>query len=211
MSAEAGIAKTTWLRQNLANMLTLVRLCALPFIVWTYGRSAPDPAWPTFVIVLIAALSDAADGLTARRLRTVSRFGRWVDPLVDRVFFFTIVAMLWYYGTLPLIAVLPLLVRDALLLALAVPFHRRTGEEPTPSRLGKAANPILVCALEGFIVNLRGLAWGFYAVGLALYVLSALLYGYHALVSIRGRATTETGTASPAARDRTSRAQRPQR
>ena len=66
-----------WIRHNLPNLLTVARLCSLPFIVWTYGLYAPDAAWPTAVIVLIAvALSDVADGYAARRLHAVSRFGQ---------------------------------------------------------------------------------------------------------------------------------------
>jgi phosphatidylglycerophosphate synthase len=185
VGVETGKAKTGWLRRNVANLLTITRLLLLPFIVWTYSLYAPGPAWPTAAIVVIAALSDTADGVTARHLHTTSRFGRWVDPLIDRIFFVTIFVTLWYYGTLPWIAVLPLLARDAVLLILAVPFHRRTGEEPTPSRLGKAANPILVCALVGFIIDLRPIAWAFYGVGATLYIVTALQYGYHALAAVR--------------------------
>jgi hypothetical protein len=147
MGTEAVTAKASCLRRNLANLLTLARLVFLPPIVRTYGLYAPGPARPTAIIVPIAALSDTADGVTARRLHATSRFGRRVDPLADRVFFVTIFATLSYCGTLPLWAVLPLLVRDAALLLLAAPpqAHRpgtyapaaRQGGEPNPGlRLG---------------------------------------------------------------------------
>ena len=183
-----------WIRHNLPNLLTVARLCSLPLIVWTYGLYAPDAAWPTAAIVLIAALSDVADGLMARRLHVTSRFGRWADPIVDRVFFFTIIATLWYYGTLPWIAVLPLLIRDALMLALAVPLNRRTAAEPRPSLLGKAANFILICALQWFIIDVRGIGWAFFLVGATLYVVTGLQYGYQAISSVR--TTRESGSAS---------------
>jgi cardiolipin synthase len=172
---------------NLPNVLTIARLCSLPFIVWTYGLYAPAAAWPTAIIVLIAALSDVADGLIARRLNVTSRFGRWADPIVDRVFFLTIIATLWYFGTLPWLAVLPLLIRDILMLALAVPFHQRTAEEPRPSRLGKAANLILICALQWFIIDVRGIGWAFFLVGATLYVVTGLQYAYQAISVIRER------------------------
>jgi phosphatidylglycerophosphate synthase len=173
------------LSHNLPNILTVAGLCSLPLIVWTYGLYAPGAAWPTAALVLIAALSDVADGLAARRLHVTSRFGRWADPIVDRVFFFTIIATLWYYGTLPWLAVLPLLIRDALMLALAIPFHRRTAAAPRPSRLGKAANFILICALQWFIIDVRGVGWAFFLVGATLYVFTGLQYGYFALTSLR--------------------------
>jgi len=171
--------------RHVPNILTVARLIALPFIVWTYGLDVPGAAWTTAWIVLFAALSDVADGLIARRFDVQSEFGRWVDPLADRVFFFTIVAMLWYYGTLPWWAVLPLLIRDGIILGLAIPTRTYTDVGPQISRWGKAGNLILISALQWFIIDLRAIGWAFFAVGATLYVASGLLYGYRAIVWVR--------------------------
>jgi len=171
--------------RHVPNILTVARLIALPFIVWTYSLDAPGAAWTTAWIVLFAALSDVADGLIARRFDVQSEFGRWVDPLADRVFFFTIVAMLWYYGTLPWWAVLPLLIRDGIILGLAIPTRTYTDVGPQISRWGKAGNLILISALQWFIIDLRAIGWAFFAVGATLYVASGLLYGYRAIVWVR--------------------------
>jgi cardiolipin synthase len=169
----------------LPNILTLARLCALPFVVWTYSLYQPGAAWTTAWIVLFAALSDVADGLIARKYHVQSEFGRWVDPIVDRLFFFTLVAMLWYFDTLPWWAVLPLLVRDAIILLLAIPTRRYTQEGPQISRWGKASNLILICAIQWFIIDMRGIGWSFFAVGATLYVASGLLYGYRAIAWVQ--------------------------
>ena len=170
------------LMRPVPNVLTVARLCALPFAVWTYARAAPGAAWATGFIVLFAALSDVADGLVARAYQVQSEFGRWVDPIVDRVFFFTLVAMLWGFGTLPWWAVVPLLVRDGIILVLAFPTRLYTKQGPQISPWGKAANLVLVAALEWFIIDLRPLGWIFLAVGVVLYVGTGLLYGYRAVV-----------------------------
>jgi cardiolipin synthase len=167
------------------NILTVARLIALPVIVWTYGLYAPGAAWTTAWIVLFAALSDVADGLIARKFDVQSEFGRWVDPTVDRLFFFTLVAMLWYFGTLPWWAVVPLLLRDGIILALIVPSLHFSRDGPQISRWGKASNFILICALQWFIIDLRTLGWAFFAVGATLYVASGLLYGYRAILWVR--------------------------
>ena len=127
--------------RHVPNILTVARLAALPFAVWTYGLFAPGAAWTTAWIVLFAALSDVADGLIARRYHVQSEFGRWVDPIVDRLFFFTLVAMLWYFHTLPWWAVLPLLVRDGIILLLAIPTRRYTEQGPQISRWRRTAWP----------------------------------------------------------------------
>jgi len=173
------------LMRHVPNILTVARLCALPLVVWTYSLYAPGAAWTTAWIVLFAALSDVADGLIARKYDVQSEFGRWVDPIVDRLFFFTLVAMLWYFGTLPWLAVLPLLIRDGIILVLAIPTRRYTSEGPQISRWGKASNFILICAIQWFIIDLRVIGWSFFAVGATLYVASGLLYGYRAIVWVR--------------------------
>ncbi len=169
------------LMRPVPNVLTVARLCALPFAVWTYTLAEPRAAWATGFIVLFAALTDVADGLIARRYQVQSEFGRWVDPIVDRVFFFTLVAMLWGFGVLPWWAALPLMVRDGVILGLAFPTRLYTHQGPQISRWGKAANLVLVAALEWFIIDLRPLAWAFLAVGATLYVGTGLLYGYRAV------------------------------
>lgn len=126
-----------------------------------------------------------ADGYIARRYHVQSEFGRWVDPIVDRLFFFTLAATLWYFGTLPWWAVLPLLIRDGVILLLAIPTRRYTQQGPQISRWGKASNFILICAIQWFIIDLRAIGWGFFAVGATLYLASGLLYLCKAAVFVR--------------------------
>jgi CDP-diacylglycerol--glycerol-3-phosphate 3-phosphatidyltransferase len=173
--------------RHVPNLLTVLRLCALPLIVYLYSLDVPGSSWTTATVILIAALSDVADGYIARTYHVQSEFGRWVDPIVDRAFFFTIVAMLWYFGTLPWLAVVPLLVRDGLILVLAIPTRVYTTKGPEISRWGKASNFILICALQWFIVDIRTLGWAFFAVGATLYIASGLWYGYKVLVYLRTR------------------------
>jgi CDP-diacylglycerol--glycerol-3-phosphate 3-phosphatidyltransferase len=173
--------------RHVPNALTVLRLCALPVIVYLYGLDAPGSSWTTATVILFAALSDVADGLIARKYNVQSEFGRWVDPVVDRAFFFTIVAMLWYFGTLPWLAVVPLLIRDGLILLLAIPTRVYTSKGPEISRWGKASNFILICALQWFIVDIRVLGWAFFAVGATLYIASGLWYGYKVVAYVRGQ------------------------
>ncbi len=163
------------------NFLTLARLAALPVIVVVYGRDVPGPSWTAAAIIVAAGLSDVVDGLIARQFDARTEFGRWVDPIVDRAFFFTLVVMLWWYGTLPLVAVAPILFRDGMMLLLALPVWRFTSAGPAVSAWGRAANFVLLMGLLWFIVDLRVLAWLFFGIGLALYMGSAFLYLHRGL------------------------------
>ena len=174
------------LMRHVPNILTVARLLALPFVVWTYALYAPGAAWTTAWIVLFAALSDVADGLIARRYHVQSEFGRWVDPIVDRLFFFTLVAMLWYFGTLPWWAVLPLLRprrhhpgADRPDAALHRARARRSAAGARPATSSSSAPS------SGSSSTCASIGWSFFAVGATLYVASGLLYGYRAIVWVR--------------------------
>jgi CDP-diacylglycerol--glycerol-3-phosphate 3-phosphatidyltransferase len=171
--------------RNIPNALTVLRVLLLPVIVWLYAGDVPGASYAAAWVVLFAALSDIADGILARRLEAQTEFGRWVDPVVDRVFFFTLLAMLWYYDTLPWWAVVPLLLRDGIMLVLAIPVRKYTDQAPQVSRWGRGANLVLICAIQWFIIDLRAIGWVFFAVGATLYIGSALLYVVRGLAILR--------------------------
>jgi len=171
--------------RNIPNALTVTRVLLLPVIVWLYAGDVPGASYATAWVVLFAALSDIADGIVARALNAQSEFGRWVDPLVDRVFFFTLLAMLWYYGTLAWWAVVPLLARDGFMLVAGALARKYMDEVPRVSRWGRAANLVLICAIQWFIIDLTAIGWAFYAVGATLYIGSALLYVIQGILVLR--------------------------
>jgi CDP-diacylglycerol--glycerol-3-phosphate 3-phosphatidyltransferase len=77
------------------NILTMGRLVlTIVFLVmillapryYAYGE-VPFPGFldVAFIIFIVAALTDIADGIAARRLNVTSKFGRMVDPLADKI------------------------------------------------------------------------------------------------------------------------------
>ena len=78
---------------TLANKITVCRILILPVFVWlaaTYGGSlrdgTPEESWriASALVFLLAALSDAADGLVARFLDQRTRLGSILDPIADK-------------------------------------------------------------------------------------------------------------------------------
>lgn len=80
------------------NVITLMRLCAVPLAVWLVLRQRLDLAFWLFVA---AGLSDAVDGYLARVWHARSALGAILDPLADKAL---LVAM---YVTLAAVGVLP--------------------------------------------------------------------------------------------------------
>lgn len=75
--------------RHLPNAITLLRLAAVPLLVWLAWSGARQP----FSIVLIACLlGDVVDGALARLLRATSAFGAQLDSVADSLLFFTAIA-----------------------------------------------------------------------------------------------------------------------
>jgi cardiolipin synthase len=66
---------------NLPNCLTLVRLALAPLVVEAVlsGRS-----WPAFVLFAVAAWTDILDGAAARRFKSFTQVGAYLDPIADK-------------------------------------------------------------------------------------------------------------------------------
>ena len=177
MSATAPRPTSPGAVRFVPNVITLGRMACLPLFVVLFVTETPGAAWGAATLVLIAALSDVADGWIARRFGVTSRFGKIVDPLVDRSFYIVILSTLLLTGTLPWWAVVPLIVRDAvLLIGAAVMWHER-GQPPLGiERLGKLANFILICGIQWFIIDVRLVGWVNYTVGAVLYVATGVAY-----------------------------------
>jgi CDP-diacylglycerol--glycerol-3-phosphate 3-phosphatidyltransferase len=73
------------LQLNLPNQLTLLRIVLTPVFVLLLLSSSPLALQASLVVFVIAALTDWYDGWIARKLGYVSRWGKFLDPLADKV------------------------------------------------------------------------------------------------------------------------------
>ncbi len=70
---------------NFANTLTLIRIAAIPVVVYCF-YSSMDFARPIAGIVFgLAAVTDVLDGYAARKLGQTSKFGEFLDPVADKL------------------------------------------------------------------------------------------------------------------------------
>ena len=67
---------------NLPNKLTLARIIAVPFFIVCYVKGLSIAA---LVIFILASLTDLLDGKIARKYNLVTDFGKFMDPLADKL------------------------------------------------------------------------------------------------------------------------------
>lgn len=99
---------------NLPNKLTVLRVLMIPFFVvfmltnWgdTYGK------WIALVIFCVASLTDMLDGKIARKYNLVTNFGKFMDPLADKLLVSAAMLCLIPSGKLPVWVVIVIISRE---------------------------------------------------------------------------------------------------
>lgn len=73
------------MKMNVPNMLTLLRIAAVPFLVFVYYLPIPHRHIVMGIIFAIAAITDWLDGYLARNWEQTSKFGAFLDPVADKL------------------------------------------------------------------------------------------------------------------------------
>ena len=73
---------------NLPNKLTVLRVCMIPFFVVMLllnGGENQTYRYIAAAIFIVASLTDMLDGKIARKYNLVTNFGKFMDPLADKL------------------------------------------------------------------------------------------------------------------------------
>jgi cardiolipin synthase (CMP-forming) len=121
--------------RSVPNAITVVRGLAIPVIAWLLAEQRYLAAFWTLVA---SAVSDLTDGQIARRYNARTRFGEIADPVTDKLTMLTVAVALAWQGLLPLWLAAAIVIRDIVIVAGAVAYHRYIGPvEMSPTRLSK--------------------------------------------------------------------------
>lgn len=104
------------------NLITLVRLLALPVFVWL--MFGPSDYLAAFIVLALIGLTDWFDGYVARRFNQVSRLGAMVDPIADRLLLLVVLVSFLVADIVPWWMFAVIIVPDAILSFCAVVFFK---------------------------------------------------------------------------------------
>lgn len=125
---------------NIPNSLTILRILLIPVYIgcMTYGEYGL-----ALVALLLAGLTDAVDGLIARRWNQQTRLGMFLDPLADKLLLTSGFLSLAWLHLVPSWLVILVVSRDAiLLLGTAVAHLTATQLDVTPTMWGKGTTAL---------------------------------------------------------------------
>ena len=100
---------------TLASKITLIRVALIPvYMVFMY-LSCGQPGiwlWLALTVFIIASITDYIDGEIARKRGQVSDFGKFLDPLADKLLTIAAMTMLCQWGKMPAWALMLVLTRE---------------------------------------------------------------------------------------------------
>ena len=99
---------------NLPNKLTILRMIMIiPFVVFMLVPIGGGAAkWIALALFVVASLTDLLDGKIARKYNLVTNFGKFMDPLADKLLVCTALICLTSMNRLNVIVVLVIIARE---------------------------------------------------------------------------------------------------
>lgn len=99
---------------NLPNKLTLLRVLMIPFFVLFMLSDIAGSAgkWIALVIFIVASFTDLLDGYLARKYHLVTNFGKFMDPLADKLLVCTALICLTEMKKLSAVVVIIIIARE---------------------------------------------------------------------------------------------------
>ena len=98
---------------NLPNKLTILRTILIPFfLVAMLWDAVPYGNWIALVIFAIASLTDMLDGKIARKYNLVTNFGKFMDPLADKLLVSSAMIAFVELGRIPCWIVIVIIARE---------------------------------------------------------------------------------------------------
>ena len=177
-----------------ANQVTLVRMLLIPafVILVIYG----ELGW-ALIVFATAGITDAFDGLIARRAGQKTSLGAWLDPMADKLLLVSAFVVLTVPGLglanrLPVWLTVCIISRDVVIILTVAVVNLAIGRRTfRPSIFGKIATATyIVTAVAAMLFNYLGYHSALVDVGiwwsLAITIISSLHYIWHARRIIDG-------------------------
>lgn len=187
---------------NLATRITLARMILIPvFLVVLLGRMPSWGPWLAAAVFTLLAATDAVDGYIARSRNQVTTFGKFIDPLADKLLVTAALIALVELSELPAWIAIVIISRELIVSGLRM-VAIAEGKVIAASGWGKVKTVMQIIAIILFIVKdsptqieivgidlvdfVGVLAWPVMVVAVLLTLASMVEYFYHAREVLTG-------------------------
>lgn len=162
-------------KMNIPNRLTIIRILLVPVVVAVYlcmdptlcvidetsGLALRDVI--AFVIFAVASITDFFDGMLARKHNWITSFGKFADPIADKMLVNTVLILMVYFHQANVIAVLLMIARDLIVDGLRMS-AANSGEVVSAGIFGKLKTVLQMFALVFLLLK----DWPFVYMGIRM-------------------------------------------
>ncbi len=152
---------------NIPNLLSLFRLLAIPFVVFSLFFSGPLASFMAALIFSLASITDLLDGYIARQQKTETPIGKLLDPMADKLLITSAMIMLISLGRIPAWIVVLIVGREIAVTGLRG-IASVQGIVIAASNWGKAKTVFQSIALIGLLLHYEYLGINFHLLGMIL-------------------------------------------
>ena len=141
---------------NTANFLTIFRMLLVPVFAVFLCRGTPESRLIALIVFFVAGITDAIDGLIARRRDQVSKFGKHIDPIADKILLITAFIILTLDKSIPVFLTVIVIARDIVIVSGFLILCVVLGSlEPKPSKMSKCTTFLQVFTIIYALLNIR--------------------------------------------------------
>ena len=150
---------------NLPNKLTVFRMILIPVFMlvlalpldWgtlqVAGAVLPVTHLVAAIIFIVASLTDLADGKIARKYKLVTNFGKFADPLADKVLVMTALIFFVQFGWVPAWMVAIIVIRELAITGLRTLIVENNGKVLAAAMPGKIKTASQMVAISFFLLH----------------------------------------------------------
>ena len=173
---------------NITNLLSFLRIALVPVFLWLLLN---EMFLSAILILVVAGITDFLDGYLARKLNQMTKLGKVLDPVADRLYIFATLLALSATGHIPWWLAALVISMDVLML-VSLPALACLGYATLQVHyIGKAGTFALLYSFPLLLMGkifieaqfiLLPLAWAFALWGVALYWWSGFVYLWHLIL-----------------------------
>jgi len=144
---------------NLPNFLTLLRVLSVPFFIYFLMDPSQHYRYIAFILFSLASITDLIDGYLARKWKQETEFGKFMDPMADKVLVIgALITFLFLSDQVLIWMVLVIIGRDMLITILRY-LAIKSGKSLHTSRLGKVKTAFQMFSIIVILLSLTLLTY----------------------------------------------------
>jgi len=171
---------------NLPNKLTVFRILLVPVIILIWLLGIPDVTIQLLsseiqiskvicgVLFIVASLTDLLDGQIARKNNLVTTFGKFMDPIADKMLVNTLLILLCYEHMIPVLCVILMITRDLIVDAVRLMASQKQ-IVMAAGPLGKLKTVLQMIAIPVVLIDNFPLGWLPFNVGTLLIIIATIV------------------------------------